>query len=185
MDDKQIIDMFLSRDENAITAISQKYKNYCYKIVYNILGNRQDTEECLNDSYLKVWNSIPPTIPERLSVFLGKIARHTALNLFEKNSAKKRGGNVSTVSDEFFQCFSGVDEWNNMTHNIHIKELLNSFLENLSQEKRIVFLQRYWYICSIEKISLEHGYSKSKTKMMLSRIREELKNFLEKEGVEL
>ena len=111
MNDKDIIQLYLNRDQRALSATAKKYGKYCTSIAKNILGNNEDAEECVNDTYLSTWNSIPPTIPTILSAFLGKITRNLAFNKYKHNHVMKRGnGEIAVVLDELAECVSGVDD---------------------------------------------------------------------------
>lgn len=186
MEDREIIDLYWKRSESAIHESDKKYGKYCYYIAHNILKNNEDSEECVNDTYTKAWNSIPPNKPQKLSVFLGKITRNLALDILEKNSAKKRGGNISSlVLDELQECIPSPDSTENEVDASELTENLNSFLKTLSSENRKIFLQRYWYLMPIKEIAKENAFTESKVKMSLMRTRENLKIFLEKEGVQI
>lgn len=186
MDDNKIIDLFWKRNEKAIDETSAKYGRYCRSIAYHILRNNEDSEECVNDTYLKAWDSMPPHRPRQLSTFLGKITRNLSLNRYEKLSAKKRGGSqIPMILDELQECVPAVENGNAIIEYIVLKESLNRFLSEQKEEHRNIFLQRYWYACSIKEISREQGCSEGRIKMILMRTRNELKCFLEKEGIVL
>ena len=186
MDDKQIVDLFWQRSATAITAVAHKYGNYCTKIAYNILHNYEDSEECVNDTYLKVWGAIPTHRPTRLSTFLGKITRNLALNKWEHLNAEKRGsGQTIFALAELQECIPSADNTENIVDDLALVEVLNRFLGGLSKERRIIFMRRYWYFCSIKEIASSYSISESKVKMSLMRSRNELRNILEKEGIVL
>jgi len=186
MDDNKILDLYWERSETAIVETSIKYGRYCRYIAYNILQNYEDSDECVNDTYLRAWNSIPPHRPNKFSTFLGKITRNLSFNMYEKNTAQKRGaGQIPLVLDELQGCVPSCSSVENAINEIILKDALNKFLSVISQESRIIFMQRYWYMCSIKEIASEHRYSESKVKMILLRVRNDLKIFFEKEGIEL
>lgn len=162
MDDKQILDLYWERSEAAISETSKKYGKYCRYIAFNILHNDEDSEECVNDTYLRAWNSIPPNRPSVLKTFLGKITRNLSLDRYELLNAKKRNGGQMPLVFE---------------------DILNRFLSSLSLEQRKIFMRRYWYLSPIKEIATEYGMSESKIKMSLFRSRNELKKLLEKEGI--
>ena len=171
MDDKQILDLYWERSEAAISETSKKYGKYCRYIAFNILHNDEDSEECVNDTYLRAWNSIPPNRPSVLKTFLGKITRNLSLDRYELLNAKKRnGGQMPLVFDEIQECIESLDSTEN-------------FLSSLSLEQRKIFMRRYWYLSPIKEIATEYGMSESKIKMSLFRSRNELKKLLEKEGI--
>ena len=184
MDDRQIINLYFERSEAAISETAAKYGNYCHAIAYNILYSKEDTEECVNDTYLKAWETIPPKLPDKLSVFLGKIIRNLALDKYRYYHGKKRGnGQISLVLEELSECIPALDSTEQAVADKLFVELLNAFLEELSPEKRKIFMQRYWYLRPISEIAEEFSISESKVKMTLLRTRNKLKLVLEKEGI--
>ncbi len=186
MEDREIVALYWERNEKAITESENKYGRYCYSIALNILRSHEDSEECVNDTYAKAWNSIPPKKPEKLSVFLGKITRNLALDVLDRLSAKKRGGTeITLVLDEISECIPSPHSTEKEIDNLALTENLNSFLKTLTSENRKIFLQRYWYMMPIKEIAKENSFTESKVKMSLMRTRENLKIFLEKEGVEI
>lgn len=186
MDDKRIIELYQKRSEAAISETANKYGKYCYYIAYHILYSEEDSEECVNDTYLRAWEAIPPQCPEKLSTFLGKITRNLALNRYKYYVREKRGnGQTTLVLDELQECVPTTSSTEQAVEEKLLVEVLNRFLYNLPKEKRILFLRRYWYMHSIQEIADDFGYSESKVKMTLLRIRSKLKQVLEKEGVVL
>lgn len=181
--DQQIIQMLLERDDRAIQAMIDEYGNYCGVIANNILCNHEDSDECVNDTYLKAWNSIPPMVPDSLRAYLGKITRNLALNLYQKNHAKKRGnGNLEAIFEELEAIVEGK---NNISDELDYKELMkhiNMYLKDLPKEKRQIFVRRYWYADSITDIALNFGISKNKVSVTLSRVVKQLKLYLEERG---
>lgn len=186
MDDAKIVQLYLDRDQQAITETANKYKNYCTSIAKNILGNYDDAEECVNDAYLNTWNTIPPNRPKMLSAFLGKIVRNLAFDRYKYNTADKRGGGELTlVLDELAGCVSGDD---NVEHTYAQKELvtvINDFLVTLPEKKRNIFVCRYWYTDSIADIAARYDMSYPAASMMLNRLRTKLHNYLIMRGYEL
>ena len=186
MDEKQIIDLYWFRSERAIEETAKKYGTFCHSIAYNILANHQDSEECVNDTYLQTWNAIPPRKPNKLSAFLGKITRNLALKKYEKSTARKRGGGqVVLALEELGECIPAPDAVERRLEDSVLAEKLNLFLGNLTAEQRKLFLRRYWKLDSIKEIAMDYGITESKVKMSLMRTRGKLKSFLEQEGVEL
>ena len=184
MNDKQIIDLYFSRSEQSIKETKIKYSSFCRKIAYNILSNNEDTDECENDTYLKIWNSIPPNRPENLAGYLAKIVRNLALNCYEKKHAAKRGGGQVEMSyDELSECMAGkgrVDE--NLEKN-ELSCIISKFLKQKGEQKRTIFIQRYFYFAEISDIADRMGMKESSVRSALSRMRKELKNYLEQEGI--
>lgn len=185
MEDERIIDLYWAREEKAIRHTEQKYGAYCRKIAWNILADREDCEECLNDTWLKAWNAMPDERPQILSAFLGAITRNLSLDRYRKKHAEKRGsGTVTYIFDEFMD---GADEKEPVIH-MEEKELvdaLNRFLKGLSKEQRVVFVRRYWYMDSIAEIAKRCACSENRIKSMLFRERSRLKEYLRKEGFEV
>lgn len=186
MEDQQIVELFWRRDQAAVTETARKYGRYCHAIAYNILHNREDSEECVNDTYLNAWRAMPPQRPERLSAFLGKIARNLSLKRWEKYHAEKRGaGQAALALDELAECVPASGSVEQAIDGLALAEVLDRFLASLPAERRKIFMRRYWYLSSIKEIAAEFGVSQSKVKMSLLRSREALRKTLEKEGIEL
>lgn len=183
MEDKQIVELYLCRSEDAIYQTALKYGKYCYQIAYNILENSEDAKESVNDTYYGAWNSIPPHKPAVLSAFLGKIARRTALNRWKKKYASKRGGGeVVLALDELSECIPAAQRVEYDVERAELSKAVNDFVMALPLAERRVFVCRYWYLDSIEAISRQFGFSQSKVKSMLHRTRHKLLNHLKKEG---
>jgi len=183
MEDFEIVEMYWDRDENAITETDRKYGKYCRKIAFSIVNDREDTEECVNDTYLQTWNSLPPQRPEKLSTYLGKICRNISINLYEKLTAEKRGGNETDAClDELSELIGGSSEVEEQLDLTVLTDLINKFLKKCEKQARTVFVQRYWYMMSVKEIAKENRMSDSNVKMTLSRTRDKLKVYLEEEG---
>lgn len=184
MEDSKIIHLYWERSESAITETSNKYGRYCYSIAHNILHNNEDSEECVNDTYLRAWNAMPPRRPNRLSVFLGKITRNLSLNRYKRFTAEKRGfGEVPLALSELNDCIPASSDPEQATDEKLLVEALNSFLAELPHKKRMIFVQRYWYLMPIKELADLYGSSESQTKSLLFRVRNALKTYLEKEGI--
>ena len=182
MDDSKILDLYFSRSETAIQETDKKYGGYCYKIAYSILANREDSEESVNDTYLNAWNCIPPRKPAKLSAFLGKLTRNISIDRWRNMSAQKRGnGEVDIALDELSECVSGKQSIEEEIIQKEVVACLNRFLATLSDDERIVFMCRYWYVNSINEIADKTGFSIGKIKSMLHRTRGKLSRQLEKE----
>lgn len=178
--------MFNTRDENAIKETDKKYRNYCYSISYNILGNKEDAEECLNDTYFSVWDTIPPHSPVIFSAYVAKITRFISLKkLREKNTSKRGGGNVFVAFDELSECIADKKLIETELETKELGKIVNQFVEQLSALEQKIFICRYWYFDSIISISHQFGFSESKVKSILHRIRKKLKTKLEKEGISI
>ena len=186
MEDARIVQLYWDRDEQAIPFTADKYGSYCTSIAQNILGNYEDAEECVNDTYLHAWNSMPPKRPSILSTFLGKITRNLSLNKYKHNTADKRGGGeLPVVLDELSELVSGN---NGVEQEISRKELvkaINAFMNTLSTEKRSIFVCRYWYADSISMIAGMHGMNEGSVSVILNRLRSKLHEFLTERGFEI
>ena len=180
MTDRDLTQLYLQRSEEAIAATGQLYGSFCHAIAYRILGNREDAAEVVNDSYLKLWNLIPPQEPDPLKGFLGRITRQLSINRLERNTAGKRGsGQYDAALEELgdIACGEALDP----TESLALRDALNRFLRQLPTEERQIFLLRYWHFSPIHEIAGTTGASQSKIKMRLLRTRQKLKAFLEKE----
>lgn len=186
MEDQEIIDLYWHRSEEAIAQTHKKYGRYCHTIANNILQNQWDSDECVNDAYLKLWGIIPPRRPSLLGALLGKITRNLALDRYKHDRAEKRGGGQLPLAlEELAQCVGTENQEALFLERQVLIQLLNQFLEGLPQRSRTVFMLRYWYLCSVEQIASQLGLSESGVKMALLRARRQLKTLLEKEGVPL
>lgn len=176
------MNLYFERSEQAIVETDLKYGGYCYTIAYNILSNREDWEESVNDTYMAAWKSIPPRQPRSLCAYLGKLTRHISIDHWRRISAKKRGGaEIILALDELENCA----DTNHLENSYEQKELtwiLNNFLSSLSKDERNVFVCRYWYLDSIKMISEYSGFSQSKITSMLHRTRDKLRKRLREEG---
>ena len=183
MDDKSIVDLYFSRNEEAIIQTNRKYGPYCYSIAYNILANKEDAEESVSDTYMAAWKSIPPRRPAVLSTFLGKLTRHISIDRWRERSAAKRGGGeVPLALEELEDCISCMQD---VEMEYERKEIITAyikFLDALPVTERRVFLCRYWYVESIDAIAEKIGFSQSKVKTMLHRTRVKLRKQFTKEG---
>lgn len=183
MDDRQIVDLYFARQEQAIAETAKKYGAYCFSIARNILRNIPDAEETVNDTYIGAWNSIPPHRPAMLATYLGKITRRLALNRWTANRAQKRGGGeVALALDELTGCIPSDFDVESRMETAELTRILNGFVRNLPQPEQNVFLCRYWYLDSIDVIARRFDFSPSKVKSMLSRTRKKLCIHLQKEG---
>ena len=186
MDDAKIVQLYWDRNEQAISVTANKYGNYCTSIAINILGNREDAEECVNDTYMNAWNSMPPHRPNILSTFLGKIVRNLSFNRYKHNTADKRGGGeLPVVLDELSDLVSGKDDVEQESEHKELVKSIGAFLDTLSPEKRSVFISRYWYTDSISESAVRHGMNDGAVSMTLNRLRLKLHNYLLERGFEL
>ena len=186
MRDHEIIELYWARNESAITATAEKYGNYCHTIAYNILRNKEDAEECANDTYLGAWNSIPPQRPNRLSIYLGKITRNLALNRYKRYTAEKRGhGQVVLALSELEACVPSETTVEQTVEENELAAAIDRFLYAKPKLNRNIFVRRYYHLYAIRDIADAYGMSESKVTSLLFRMRNELRRFLEKEGIML
>ena len=182
MDDAEIIALYLARKEQAIIESQTKYGSYCHTIAENIVGRREDADECVNSTYLAAWNAIPPHQPAVLRTFLGKLTRRISLDHLRHTTRQKRGGGEMTlVLEELADCVGSDD----VETEIEMRELsacLTKFLTGLPEDDRDAFVCRYWHFAPMEKVAGAMGWSVSKTKSRLFRMRKQLGDLLEKEG---
>lgn len=183
MDDGKIIDLYWERSESAISETAEKYARYCRFISFNILHDEEDADECVNDTYLRAWNAMPPKRPNCLAAFLGKITRNLSLDRLRHYSAEKRGnGQTELVLSELNEVVPTTSSVEQAIDEKELVETLDAFLEKLPRQKRVVFVQRYWYLLPIREIAGGLGTSESQIKSTLFRTRNELKTLLEREG---
>lgn len=182
MEDNRIIELYFSRDEKAITETDAKYGKLCRSIAFRILNDREDASECVNETYYKAWNAIPPERPVIFSSFLAGITRNLSIDKLKFLKRKKRSGEQSDLFlDELQDCIP--DTTGGITDDFVIRDVLNSFLENLPKDHRIIFMRRYWFMQPVKEIAQNFSMSESNVKVLLFRMRKELKKQLEKEGV--
>lgn len=186
MDDAKIVRLYWDRNEEAIPATADKYGSYCTAIARNILGNSEDAEECVNDTYWKAWNAMPPHKPNVLSVFLGKLTRNLSLNRYKYNTADKRGGSrAAVILDEISEFVSDSDT---VERNLDRRELIraiDAFLRGLPADKRGIFVRRYWYFDSISDIASRFERTENNVSVTLNRLRLKLHDDLLERGFEL
>jgi len=184
MDDNSIIELYFSRSEDAIRETDRKYGRYCRRIAENILSDSEETEECVNDTYLDVWNSIPPERPVSLRAFAGRITRNNAINLFRRSRREKRGGGqTDAVLSELYECTDRSSDVEMLCDSRVLADEIAEFLRGCSREKRIVFVQRYWYLMSIREISVKNNIKENQVKSILFRMRAGLKKHLKNRGL--
>lgn len=186
MTDEKIVDLYLSRSEQAIEETSAKYSKYCGTIAFNILRDIEDADECVNDTFLGAWNAIPPSRPERLSTFLGKITRNLSFNKYKQKNAKKRGDGLAEVAlSELEECIpSGISVEQEAEGNV-LASLIDDFLGEIQKQHRDVFVCRYWYLNTISEIAADYGISESNVKAILFRTRNKLRNYLKEKEVSI
>ena len=186
MDDQQIIELFWKRDEAAISGSHAKYGIPLKRISFRILSSHEDSEECLNDTYMKAWTSIPPQRPGCLFAYLGRIIRNLSLNRWQKNRAEKRGGPANCLLlSELSECIPSPRTVEHETDETFLTETLVSWLRGLPAGSRVLFLRRYWYGDSLSELAEACGIPVGRLAGRMFRLRKSLKIFLEKEGITL
>ncbi|MBQ4341481.1 MAG: sigma-70 family RNA polymerase sigma factor [Clostridia bacterium] len=183
MDDRTIVELYLARSEAAIAETSAKYGARLKKLAFNLLRDEQAAEECEADAYLAAWNGIPPAEPcDHLFAFLGRIVRCRAIDRLQAQTAKKRSARLSELTREVEECIPSPANVEAEAEGRELARLINAFLEELPREKRDVFVRRYWYMDSVADLARLTGSSEGRVKMMLMRLREKLREHLEKNG---
>lgn len=186
MEDARIIELYWQRDESAISTTDTKYGSYCYQVAYNILSDRQDSEECVSDTWLRAWNVMPPQRPDKLKLFLAKITRNLSLDCLKARYAHKRGGGeMPLILDELQECVAsdGNTESEFMARELHRD--VNAFVRGLSEREGNLFIRRYFYCESVEAAARRYGLTAGNAAVILSRTRRKLKDFLEQKGYEV
>ena len=183
MEDSRIIELFWERAEDAISETDRKYGKYCYAIAYNILHSDPDSEECVNDTYLRAWETMPPQKPNALSAYLGRITRNLALNRLSYKAREKRAEGYVAVLDEVGEMLPDASTIPEGADDVALREAINSFLRSLDANTRIIFVRRYWYNSAISEIAADYSIPVGTVKSTLSRTRKRLRDHLEKEGI--
>ncbi len=178
MNDERIIELFFERAEEAIKELNEKYGRVCYSLSYNIVGNRQDAEECVNDAYLGTWNAIPPARPNPLLAFVCKIVRNISLKRYEQNTAAKRNSHYDAAMDELEDCLASSITVDDEIAEQELTKIIESFLDLLSNENRVIFLRRYWFSDTYADIAKQIGLTEKNVSVRLTRIRKELRKYL-------
>lgn len=184
MEDTQIIELYFARNPQAIQETGQKYGRLCFSVAHNILHSAEDSEECVNDTYLGAWNTIPPQNPNRLMAFLCKITRNLSLKRLDYNTAQKRSPEL-LISFEELESVLPDEAIQSRISDEDIAGAISRFLQTESAESRTVFLRRYWFCDSIKSIAQRYSFRESKVKSILYRTRTRLKDYLVKEGIAL
>lgn len=186
MEDEAIVALFWQRNEQAIAAAQEQYGIYCKSIAASILGNTQDAEECMNDTVLSLWNSIPPNRPRSLRAYMGKIIRNLALNRYRAMQRQKRGsGNMPLLLQELSEVVSDTETVEQALESRALTEAMQDFLRQLPREQRVMFVRRYWYADSLETLAKNFGISENTLSVKLYRIRQKLKLYLQERGFDL
>lgn len=183
MEDTEIISLYFARNETAIAETSRKYGSYCRTIADNILRSSEDAEECVNDTWLRAWKSIPPQKPARLRLFLAKITRNLAFDRYQQRMTAKRGsGELCAVLDELAECVADTADVESELQWRALRQCISAFAAELPQRERRIFIGRYFYAQSIAQIAQQTGLRENHVSVLLSRIRGKLRRHLEQEG---
>ena len=177
LSDERILSLYNARDEQAIQATADKYGNFCMSLSYDILGNRSDAEECVNDTYLRAWNSIPPARPKSLQAFLAAITRRLSLDRYREQRAARRNRDLEVSFEELSDMIQAPDDRAD-----ELPELLNDFLRTLDLPERRLFLRRYWFSVPLEALAFEAGTTKNAVVVKLYKTRNKLKAYLKERG---
>ncbi len=183
-EDSRIVELFLERDQNAIAHTERKYKPLCFRIAFNILGSREDSDECVNDALLGAWNSIPPNRPQNLKAFICKIARNISLTRLKHNTRQKRNTDLECSLDELAEILPD-ERLSPDSSDEDIGAAIDAFLDTLDKTTREVFLRKYWFFDKVSDITERFGFSESKINNILYRTRNKLRDYLKKEGIYL
>ena len=178
IDDEKIIELFFERSEQGIRELDMKYGKICHNLSYNIVNSRRDAEECVNDAYLGAWNAIPPARPTPLLSYLLKIVRNISLKIYWRKEAAKRSSHYTIALEEIEAC---IADQKNIEEEIEVRELaciIESFLDTLTIENRVIFMRRYWFSDSYKDIAEFVGLSEKNISVRLTRIREKMKQYL-------
>ena len=178
MNDTRIIELFFERSEQAIKELDSKYGKVFYSLAFKILNNHNDVEECVNDSYLGAWNAIPPTKPKSLLAFVCKIVRNISLKRYEQNTAAKRNSHYDVAMEELEDCLASTTTIEEEIAEQELTKIIESFLDSLSKENRVIFLRRYWFSDTYADIAKQVGLTENNVSVRLTRIRKELREYL-------
>ncbi len=182
VDDREIIELYFERNESAISETDKKYGKLCRKIANKIIGDEHDSDECVNDTYLGVWNAIPPEKPNSLCAFVARIARNLAINRLKYRAAAKRNSGITVSLSELEEIISDTSTLDNI-EDMELGGWISDFLYMQDEETRNIFVRKYWFFDSVEELSLQYGYTESKIKSILFRTRNKLRMHLEMRGV--
>lgn len=183
LDDREIIALFYARSEQAIEELKKKHGAAVGRVAFNILNNPQDAEECVNDTYLGAWDTIPPQSPEPLRTYVCKIARNLALKKLQSNQAAKRNSSYDAALDELADCLPSVETVESILDAKELSAAVNRFLDALSYDDRFIFLRRYWYADTVTSIAAMMHWGAHRVSVHLSRTRKQLRTYLKKEGM--
>ena len=185
MDDKQIIELYFERNEQAIKETQTKYGAFCHRIAMNVLGIHEDAEECVNDTYYSVWKQIPPTVPEVFKVYLGRITRNLSISRFRAMRAKKRYSSMEIMLSELNDCVPSSSNVEQTIEVMQLSDYISEWLDSLPEEDCALFVRRYWFGDEVQELAKKCGITAAKMAQRMLRLRKSLKAALEQKGVAL
>jgi len=185
MQDVQIIELYWNRDERAIMESDRSYGAYCRKIAMNILSSNEDAEECVNDTWHRTWNNIPPQRPNSLAAFFGRIVRNLSISRFRVNRAQKRFDGITILLSELDECVPARNSVENEFEGKILSEIIDRWLARLLKDDRVLFIRRYWFGEAVNALAQEYGCSQNQMAQRMMRLRKELKLALEQGGIDL
>ena len=183
MEDRKISELFFERSEKALDETEKKYGRYCHTVAYSVLGSKEDSEEVVNDTYLRAWNAIPPAKPDRLLAFICKIVRNVSLKRYEQNTAAKRNSQYDVALQELEDCLASATTVEEEIEERELTEIIESFLDSLSKENRVIFMRRYWFSDTYADIAKQVGLTEKNVSVRLTRIRNDLRKYLSEREV--
>ena len=183
IEDEKIVELFFKRSELAIRELNNKYGKACHRLSYNIVNNRQDAEECVNDAYLGAWNAIPPEKPDPLLTYLCKIVRNISLKMYYRKEAAKRSSSYTIAMEEIEACIAAPSTVETEFEARELARVVESFLDTLTAENRVIFMRRYWFSDSCKDIAGLVGLTEKNITVRLTRIRQKMKKYLIEKGV--
>lgn len=178
VEDEKIIELFFKRSEQAIRELDNKYGKVCHRLSHNIVNNRQDAEECVNDAYLGAWNAIPPEKPNPLLTYICKIVRNISLKIYYRKEAAKRSSTYTVAMEEIEACIADPNTVETEVEARELARIIESFLDTLTVENRVIFMRRYWFSDSCKEIAEFVGLTEKNISVRLSRIRQKMKEYL-------
>lgn len=182
MNDEQIIQLYFDRNQMAIAETDRKYGAYCHSIAANLLS-REDSEECVNDTYHTAWKRIPPEIPQSLKAYLGRIVRNLSISRFRANHAQKRSSGTDVLLSELEDCLPSRETVDDAIDSRELSRLISSWLSNLSEDDRALFILRYWHGSAVQDLAEKCGCTPNALSLRIRRLRKSLKHYLEAKGV--
>lgn len=185
MEDELIIEMYFKRDELAITETDRKYGAFCHRVAMNILSIREDAEECVNDTYHAAWRQIPPTFPDSLRAFLGRITRNLSVSRFRANRAEKRYTGMEQMLSELNDCVPSSDNVKQAIETEQLSGIISGWLDSLPADDCALFVRRYWHGDAVKTLAKECGVTQNQMAQRMLRLRKSLREALEAEGVAL